>query len=1136
MTAGCGDDEHSPPAGTGGGQNAGGGGLGGAGGLGGEGGLGGDGAGGGGGLGGGAGGLGGGGGEPGAEQRVTSPGGEIVVTFDVQDGVPSYSVERAGRAILADSALGLDLGDLGPLGRGVRVAGADRRTEDSTWNPVWGAASEIREHYNELTVHLESDAPARRLDVVFRVFDDGLGLRYVIPEQDGLGELTITSEDTEFRFASDGTTWWTRADFEGDESLYNRGALSTVANANTPMTVQLAEDLYVALHEADLDDYAAMTLEALPGVPHAFRSALVPARSGLESTAVKARVALPFETPWRTLTIGTGAGRLLESHLILNLNDPCAICDGDLSWLRPGKYMGVWWEIHKGLSTWEPGEHVGATTENTQRTMDFAGEHGIPFVLAEGWNQGWDGAWTDMDYTASNDRFDLEEVVAYGAERGVGFVAHIETGANVDGFEAQLDEAFTLYESLGIHAIKTGYVGNIPGYHHYSQRMVNHYAEVARRAAEHQIMVDAHEPIKPTGEERTYPNFMSREGLRGMEYEAWSDGNPASHTLTLPFTRMLGGPVDYNPGIFEVLWAPEKIPESPFAGNPPARVHTTRAHQLALYVILLSGLQMVTDIPEHYEGRPEFAFIEQVPVTWDETRVLNASIGEHMTIARRSDSAWYLGSGTDGTARALRIPLDFLGEGSFVAETYTDDAEADYDTRPELVARSRFLVTSADTLIAAMESSGGQAVRIRPATPDDTASVEDYRPPSYTVESVTVPAQVAQGDFVLVTAEVTNTGNLVGGETIGITVEGTPVDARLVRINADATVTVAFEIQISQLGEVSVAVGDAAPVLVTVVPPVDAPADLRATGTSADTIELAWEPVPEAVAYRVYRHLPGGLYGDAAHAEVDGALTTFSDTGLTANQTYSYIVRAVYADGTESPASNEIVQAATPRTVAVTFRVSAPLETPAMSAIYVPGSIDALGPWNPGLVAMTHTGGGLWQTTVDIPEGTELQYKYARGTWERVEWWGSITGTNNRAVSIPIGSSGQVVDDTSTAWDDGSIPDTQKGIRTWRDPLVAGTAPADGTIVAGSPAIEISFSRDVDPPDAGGYDAAVQVARDGEPVAGAVDEIAPGSLIFTPAEPLAPGAYEVMVSQVKSALGADSVPMQAPYTFGFTVE
>ncbi|KYF79115.1 hypothetical protein BE17_40975, partial [Sorangium cellulosum] len=1073
------------------------------------------------------------------EQRVTSPGGEIVVTFDVQDGVPSYSVERAGRAILADSALGLDLGDLGPLGRDVRVAGADRRTVDSTWNPVWGAASTIREHYNELTVHLASDAPARRLDVVFRVFDDGLGLRYVIPEQDGLSELTITSEDTEFRFASDGTAWWTRADFEGDESLYNRGALSTVANANTPMTVRLADDLYVALHEADLDDYAAMTLEALPGAPHAFRSALVPARSGPESTAVKARVTVPFETPWRTLTIGTRAGSLMESPLILNLNDPCAICDGDLAWLRPGKYMGVWWEIHKGLSTWEPGEHVGATTENTQRYMDFAGEHGIPFVLAEGWNQGWDGSWTDMDYTASNDRFDLEEVVAYGAARGVGFVAHMETGANVDGFEDQLDEAFALYESLGIHAIKTGYVGNIPGHHHYSQRMVNHYADVARRAAEHQIMVDAHEPIKPTGEERTYPNFMSREGLRGMEYEAWSDGNPASHTLTLPFTRMLGGPVDYNPGIFEVLWAPEKIPESPFAGNPPARVHTTRAHQLALYVILLSGLQMVTDVPEHYEGRPEFAFIEQVPVTWDETRVLDAAIGEHMTVARRSGDAWYLGSGTDSTARALQIPLDFLGGGTFVAETYTDDAEADYDARPELVARSRFLVTAGDTLVAAMESSGGQAVRIRPATAEDTASLEAYRQPSYAVESIMVPEEVVQGDFVLVTAEVTNTGNLVGGESIGVYVDGALVDARVVRINADATVTVAFEIQIAQLGAVSVAVGDAAPELVTVVPPDAAPAppdDLRVTGASADTIELAWEPAPEAVAYRVYRHLPGGLYGDAAHAEVDGALTTFTDTGLTAHQAYSYIVRAVYADGTESPASNEIVQTATPRTVAVTFRVQAPLETPALSAIYVPGSVDALGPWNPGLVAMTHTGGGLWQTTVDIPEGTELQYKYARGTWERVEWWGGITGTNNRAVSIPIGSSGQVVDNTSTAWDDGSIPDTQKGIRYWRDPLVAGTAPADGTVVLAAPAIEISFSRDVDPPDAGGYEGSVQVARDGEPVAGAVDEAAPGSLIFTPAGPLAPGDYEVTVSNVKSALGVDGVPMQAPYTFSFTVE
>ncbi|WP_437940116.1 glycoside hydrolase family 97 catalytic domain-containing protein [Sorangium sp. So ce341] len=1070
---------------------------------------------------------------------MTSPGGEIVVTFDVQGGVPVYAVGRAGRAILADSALGLALGDLGPLGRGARVTGVDRRTVDSTWNPVWGAASEVREHYNELTVHLASSAPAMRLDVVFRVFDDGLGLRYVIPAQEGLGELAVTSEDTEFRFASDGTAWWTRADFEGDESLYNRGALSAVEDANTPLTVQLAEDLYVALHEADLDDYAAMTLEALPGAPHAFRSALVPAQSGAESSAVKARITLPFETPWRTLTIGTGAGRLLESHLILNLNDPCAICDRDLSWLRPGKYMGVWWEIHKGLSTWEPGEHVAATTENTQRYMDFAGDHGIPYVLAEGWNRGWDGGWTDMDYTASNDRFDLEEVVAYGAARGVGFVAHMETGANVDGFEAQLDEAFGLYESLGIHAIKTGYVGSIPGYHHYSQRMVNHYAEVARRAADHEIMVDAHEPIKPTGEERTYPNFMSREGVRGMEYEAWSDGNPASHTLTVPFTRMLGGPVDYNPGIFDVLWAPEKIPESPFAGNPPARVHTTRAHQLALYVILLSGLQMVTDIPEHYEGQPEFAFIEQVPVTWDETRVLNAAIGEHTTVARRSGGDWYLGSGTDSTPRALRIPLDFLGEGTFVAETYTDDAEADYDARPTLVARSRFLVRPADTLVAAMEAGGGQAVRLRPATAEDTASLEDYREPRYAVEDVTLPAVAVEGDVVAVIAEVTNLGNLVGGDTVGLIVGGAPVDARFVRINADATATVAFEIRLSGRGPVSVAVGDAAPVTVTVIPRDEAPAapeDLRVTAASAASIDLAWGAAPGAVAYRVYRHLPGGLYGDAPHAEVDGALTTFTDAGLTADQTYFYIVRAVHADGAESPASNEIVQAATPRPVAVTFRVWAPPETPALDTIYVPGSIGALGPWNPGLMPMTRVGDGIWETTVEIPEGTELQYKYARGTWDRVEWWGRITGVTNRAVSIPLGGGPQVVDNTSTAWEDGAFPDIDKGVRFWRDPLVSGTAPADGDVVAAAPAIEVGFSRDIDPQGESGYEGSVQVARDGEPVAGAVVEAAPGRLVFTPAEPLAPGAYEVVVSDVRSALGVDGVPMQAPYAFGFTVE
>jgi alpha-glucosidase len=1077
---------------------------------------------------------------PAQEQTVTSPDGALSLTVRVAGGRPTYAIARAGAPVLAPSGLGLRFQDVAPFEDDLEIAEVERRAVDTTWQPVWGDASEVREHYQELVVHLRERATGRRLDVIARVFDDGVGLRYAVPAQDGLAQVALTEERTEVRFAADGTAWWTPADFEGDESLYREDALSAVADANTPMTVKLGDALYVAVHEADLDDYAAMTLAAIDGAPHAFRSALVPARSGAGNEAVKAELTAPFETPWRTFTIGTTAGALIESHLVLNLNDPCAICDGDTSWIRPSKYMGVWWEIHKGLSTWAPGPNVGATTANTERYMEFAGAHGIPYVLAEGWNVGWEGDWGDMDFTRSHDGFDLEEVVAYGAARGVGFMAHLETGANVAGFEAQIDDAFALYESLGISAIKTGYVGTIAGHHHYSQRMVNHYAEVVRKAAEHRIMVNAHEPIKPTGEHRTYPNFMSREGLRGMEYNAWSAGNPPSHELVLAFTRMLGGPVDYNPGIFDVQWAPERVSDSPFFGTAPTRVHSTRARQLALYVILLSGVQMVTDVPENYEGQPELAFIEDVPVTWDETRVIHGEIGRYITVARRSGGAWYLGSGTDATPRVLEIPLDFLGSGAYVAETYTDAADADFDEAPNRVAMHSVLVTSSDTLVATMEAGGGQAVRLRPASAGDMSAVPMYRKPAFTVAGVTVPDPVVVDDFVMVTAELTNTGNLVGGEAVSLRVGGQEVASRLVRLAAGQRETVTFEIQPTAVGPVEVAVGSASPVRVTVVgrdQAPAAPASLRVTDVSGSAIGLAWSAVPGASGYRIYRHGPDDIYGAVAHAEVDGAATTFTDRDdVTLGARYFYIVRAVHGDGTPalSPASNQVETTATARLVAVTLRVRVPDETPPSALVFVPGSIDALGPWNPGLVDMSSQGGGVWAVTIDVPEQTSLQYKYTRGNWETVEWWGAITGTTNRVVVVDGSQAAMLVDNTSTDFGDAAVPDTEKGVQRWRDPLVTATSPASGASVTAPATIEVTFSRDVTAP-ADGYGGAVQVTRNGAAVAGTVAEPDPGRLVFTPGAQLGSGTYDVRVSSVLSALGGDSVPMQAAYTFSFTV-
>jgi hypothetical protein len=1084
-------------------------------------------------------------GAPGPEQTVTSPDGAIAVTVRVIDGRPTYAITRAGAPVLATSGLGLRFQDAPSFEDGLEVASVERRSVNQTWQPVWGDASEIRERYEELVVHLRRSADGGRLDVIVRAFDDGVGLRYAVPAQDGLEQVALTEELTEMRFAGDGKAWWTPADFEGDESLYREDALSALEDANTPMTVQLDDALYVAVHEADLDDYAAMTLAAVarepgsePGAPPALRSALVPARSDEGNEAVKAELTVPFETPWRTFTIGATAGALIESHLILNLNDPCAICDGDTSWIRPSKYMGVWWEIHKGISTWAPGPNVAATTDNTKRYIDFAAAHDIPYVLAEGWNTGWEGDWGDMDFTQSHAGFDLDEVVSYGAARGVGFMAHLETGANVAGFEAQIDEAFALYESLGISAIKTGYVGTVAGHHHYSQRMVNHYAEVVQKAAEHGIMVNAHEPIKPTGEHRTYPNFMSREGLRGMEYNAWSAGNPPSHELVLPFTRMLGGPVDYNPGIFDVLWAPERVSDSPFFGTAPTRVHSTRARQLALYVILLSGVQMVTDVPENYEGQPELAFIEDVPVTWDETRVIHGEIGRYITVARRSGDEWYLGSATDETPRVLEIPLDFLpGDTFYVAETYTDAADADFEDAPNRVYMRSVLVTAADTLVATMEAGGGQAVRLRPATAADMSALPRYVEPALDVVDVTVPEQVVVDDFVMISADIGNSGTLVGGEAVRLRVGEQEVTSPLVRVGAGENTRVDFEIQPGVVGEVDVVVGDAAPVRITVVgrdgTPA-APAGLRVTDVSGSAIGLAWDAVLGATGYRIFRHRPGDIYGLVPHAEVAAGTTTFTDRDdVTLGSRYFYIVRAVHDGNVLSPASNQVEATATARLVAVTFRVRVPDETPPTSLVFVPGNIDALGPWNPGLVDMTSQGNGIWEVTIDVPEQTSVQYKYTRGNWETVEWWGAISGLTNRAVVVGSEPT-MLVDNTSRDFGDGTVPDIAKAVQLWRDPLVAATVPAAGATVGAPATIEITFSRDVTAPDAG-YGGTVQVRRGDAVVDGSVAEPVPGRLVFTPAAALVSGAYDVRVSDVRSALGGDSVPMQAAYTFSFTV-
>lgn len=650
-----------------------------------------------------------------ANLSASSPDGRIQIAFLLNDGAPAYRVDCDGREVIRTSPLGFVLEDLKPaiasfiekrrwqMTHGFEMVDAARKTVDETWKPVWGTASDIRNHGNELTVRLrQTNEPYHEMNIVFRAFDDGVAFRYVLPAQSNLQQIAVVSEETKFRFSGNHTAWWHPVDYNGDEKKYNTTPLSDIQAFNTPVTMKTGDGLYLSLHEAALLDYASMTLGPVAGEPFTLRCDLVPWPDGL-----KVKTSVPLTTPWRTIQIADRAGGLVESHLIENLNEPCKITD--TSWIEPMKYMGIWWGMHIGTETWNAGPTHGATTDNARRYIDFAAANGIRGLLIEGWNKGWE-TWFHGDgfsFTEPYPDFDLEAVAAYAQEKGVALIGHQETGGNIPAYEAEMEAAFAQYERLGVHAVKTGYAGEIipKGQHHHGQWMINHYQSVVEKAAAHRIALDVHEPIKFTGLSRTWPNLMTGEGVRGTEYEAWSDGNPPEHTTIIPFTRGLGGPMDYTPGIFATT----------FPSRPDNRVHTTVAKQLALYVVLFSPLQMAADLPENYEGRPEFRFIRAVPATWDETRVLDAEIGDFVVIARRKGDAWYLGAITDENARELQVPLSFLEPGrKYEAKIYADGKDADFETNPAPVEISTRTLQSSNVLGMRLARSGGQAVSLKP--------------------------------------------------------------------------------------------------------------------------------------------------------------------------------------------------------------------------------------------------------------------------------------------------------------------------------------------------------------------------------------------------------------------------------------
>lgn len=706
-----------------------------------------------------------------AQEVLRSPDGELELRFSLSDkGEPTYALDYKGRAVVLPSRMGLELrGDAPALEFGAEIqkggygepvslydgfeqCGAVRSEFDETWQPVWGEESSIRNRYNELAITLRQPQSGRQMVVRFRLYDEGVGFRYEFPEQEAMTYFTIREERTQFAMTGDHTAFWIPGDYDTQEYDYTESKLSEIRqlmqqaitpnSSQTPFSptgvqtaLQLKSDdgLYINIHEAALVDYPCMHLD-LDDERMVFTSHLTPDAQGW-----KGYMQTPCHTPWRTVMVTDDAREILASRLILNLNEPCAI--EDTSWIKPVKYVGVWWEMITGKSDWAytqelPSVHLGVTdyaavkpsgrhaanNDNVRRYIDFAAEHGFDQVLVEGWNVGWEdwfGHTKDyvFDFVTPYPDFDIEALNKYAHEKGVRLMMHHETSSSVRNYERHLEAAYDLMNRHGYNAVKSGYVGDIlpRGEHHYGQWMVNHYLYAVQEAARHHIMVNAHEAVRPTGLCRTWPNLIGNESARGTEYQAFGGTKPM-HVTLLPFTRLQGGPMDYTPGIFSM-----EVSKLNPANN--SHVNATIANQLALYVTLYSPLQMAADVPEHYEQYMDaFRFIKEVAVDWDESRYLLAEPGDLIVIARRAKGTakWFVGGVTDENRRTAEFSFDFLDpEKSYVATLYADAPDADYRTNPEAYTIRTGKVTAKSKLKVEMAAGGGFALSIREATAED---------------------------------------------------------------------------------------------------------------------------------------------------------------------------------------------------------------------------------------------------------------------------------------------------------------------------------------------------------------------------------------------------------------------------------
>ena len=640
--------------------------------------------------------------------KLSSPDNKLNLQVSLNEkGEIYYQLNGYKSHLINKSKLGLQLKGDDSFSHSLKLVETEINQLDETWQAIWGENLSIQNNYKQLFVKLET-SEGKRFNLYFKLFNDGLAFRYKIPKQDGINEINIVNELTEFNFSNEATAWSIPANFESYEMLYKTSLLSEVKDANTPLTFRTKSGIHMSIHEANLTDYAGMTLQQKEGL--SFSCNLVPWPDGIK---VKTKESLL--SPWRTITVSQDAAQLVASNLVLNLNEPCKL--EDTSWIEPMKYIGIWWGMHLGVETWTMGPNHGATTVNMKKYINFAADNNIQAVLAEGWNTGWEnwGKAHAFDQVTPYADFDFKKIVAYADKKGVELIGHHETGGDIFYYEQQMEKAMKKLHDAGIRSLKTGYAGPIPqGHFHHGQRMVQHYRKVLETAAQYKIMVNAHEPIKATGIRRTYPNMMAREGARGMEWNGWSEGNPPEHHVMLPFTRCLGGPLDYTPGTFDILYKNRKNYtkwNSNDKGN--SRVNTTLAKQLALWVCLYSPVQMASDLIENYQGQDAFQFFRNLPSKWEKSKVLAAEVGDYFAVARKSGKNWYIGAITDEESRILTVNLSFLTSGkNYKAIIYSDNDKTSLENNPTAISISSATVNSDSVLKVIMSAGGGQAIEL----------------------------------------------------------------------------------------------------------------------------------------------------------------------------------------------------------------------------------------------------------------------------------------------------------------------------------------------------------------------------------------------------------------------------------------